>query len=99
MIQGLVLLLVFTPLAFGTVEPWSISIMELGAFGLFFLHVGSRGIALPGRRLPRAVAFLFLLLIGLVLLQLLPLPDSILGWVSPASLAIWRRFGGVTPGA
>jgi O-antigen ligase len=96
--KGVVLLVIFTPLAFGTVEPWSISIMELAAFGLFLLHAGTHGVPLPEKWPARAILLLFALLIGLVLLQLLPLPDGILGLVSPAALGVWRQFGSDPPG-
>ena len=96
---GIVLLVIFTPLAFGTVEPWSISIMELAAFGLFFLHAGTNGVRLPGSRPARAILFLFLLLIVLVLLQVLPLPEGVLALVSPGALGIWRQFGSAPPGS
>ena len=57
--------------------------------------------ASPCRRAGRRArpAALFLLLVGLVLLQLLPLPDSSWRLVSPASLEICRQFGGAPAGA
>jgi O-antigen ligase len=94
----LALLLIGTPLAFGTVEPWSIAIMEMTAFGLFLRHWLSRGLALPTRRPDRAVLALFLLLAGLVLVQLAPLPSAALALLSPAALGIWRTFAGDPPG-
>jgi O-antigen ligase len=96
--RGLLFLLVFTSLAFGAVEPWSISIMEFVAFGTFLLHAAQRGLSLPARRPARALLALFLLLVGLVLLQLLPLSEVILKAVSPAADAVWRRFGDAPAG-
>jgi len=37
--KGIIFLLIFTPLAFGTVQPWSIAVMEITAFSLFFLFL------------------------------------------------------------
>ena len=37
--KGIIFLLIFTPLAFGTVQPWSIAVMEIIAFTLFFLYL------------------------------------------------------------
>jgi O-antigen ligase len=95
---GIVLLLVLTPLAFGTVEPWSVSIMEAAAFGLFALHAGTAGFTFPQGRPARAILSLFLLLVALVLLQLLPLPDFLLRLISPASLELHRSLGAARPG-
>ena len=96
---GILLLLVFTPLAFGTVETWSVSIMEAGVFCLLAVHAGTAGLALPRGRAARAILLLFLLLVGLVLLQLLPLPDFLLRLISPASLELHRTLGPTAPAA
>ena len=37
--KGILFLLIFTPLAFGTVQPWSVAVMEIIAFTLFFLYL------------------------------------------------------------
>ncbi|MDP3029163.1 MAG: O-antigen ligase family protein [Deltaproteobacteria bacterium] len=37
--KGIILLLIFTPLAFGTVQPWSVAVMEITAFSIFFLLI------------------------------------------------------------
>lgn len=95
---GLLFLLVFTPLAFGTVEPWSIAIMEIVVFGLFFTQVGTLGAQLPRSGSARAILILFLLFVGLVLFQLWPLPGATLERVSPAAYETWTRFGGAAPG-
>ena len=98
MSAGIILLLVFTPLAFGTVEPWSVPILEAAAFCLLAVHAGTVGLALPRSRAARAILFLFLLLVGLVLLQLLPLPEFLLRLISPASLELHRSVGADRPG-
>ena len=40
--KGIIFLLIFTPLAFGTVQPWSIAVMEIIAFTLFFFSLLKR---------------------------------------------------------
>jgi hypothetical protein len=35
--RGVIFLLIFTPLAFGSVPQWSVAVLEITAFALFFL--------------------------------------------------------------
>jgi hypothetical protein len=37
--RGIIFLLIFTPLAFGTIQEWSIAVMEIVAFSIFFLYL------------------------------------------------------------
>ena len=114
--KGVVALLIFTPLAFGTVQKWSVSLLEIGALLLLMLFLckltitGLSGNSIsqngysqnaegsgfePLKHGPlKAATILFTLYIGIILLQLLPLPDSILGLVSPAALQLYNKFGG-----
>jgi O-antigen ligase len=96
---GILFLLAFTPLAFGTVEPWSIAVFEAVAFTLICIAVGAGRVAIPQRRSARAVAVFFALFIALALLQMLPLPPGLLAVVSPAALAIHRTLGASPAGA
>lgn len=66
---GVIALLVFTPLAFGSVQSWSVSVLEIAAFGLFTVQLGRGRLALPNDRPARAVLTLFLLFVGLALFQ------------------------------
>jgi O-antigen ligase len=45
--KGIVLLLIFTPLAFGTVQPWSVAVMEIISFFIFFLYLIKRILEKP----------------------------------------------------
>ncbi|UCG77252.1 MAG: O-antigen ligase family protein [Nitrospirota bacterium] len=80
----MLLLLAFTPLAFGTVEPWSLSIMELISFIMLagvMLDLSSKKASpfrVPGL-LPLS------LFIGYIILQLIPLPAIILKVISPVT--------------
>lgn len=114
--KGVITLLIFTPLAFGTVQKWSVSLLEIGAFLLLTIflfkgtisgsqdtpaepacdpgHSEAGGVEPLKHGLLKAASFLLILFLGLVLLQLLPLPDSILLLVSPTSLQLYDKFGG-----
>ena len=100
--KGILFLLVFTPLAFGTVQPWSVAVMEIIAFTLFFLYLIKKILEIPWslpeqsprflsaiRHLPYVLCLLFFLL---CLFQLLPLPEALLKAISPSSLAMYRDF-------
>ncbi len=80
--------LVFAPLAFGTVEAWSLSVVEIttaAAFFLFYLsawfHKDST-LKVPGT-LP------LVLLLGVIGFQLLPLPVSVVKVLSPETYAVY----------
>jgi len=89
-------LLIFSPLAFGTVENWSLLVMETVTAVAFLLMAAYRlldkekALAVPGG-LP------FLILLGLMLLQLLPLPVPFLRMISPSTFEIYRPLLEVDP--
>ncbi len=105
--KGIRFLLIFTPLALGTVQPWSIAVMEIIAFSIFFLYLIKKTLEYPVslalspqssvfRHLP---SVLCLLLFLLCLFQMLPLPEALLKAISPSSLATYRDFGNSPAGA
>lgn len=76
--------LIFAPLAFGTVEPWSYAIMEGAAFAaLFFYLIYAAGTGAEIFEVP-GLAWLALFL-GFILLQIIPLPAFFVALISPAS--------------
>lgn len=81
--------LVFAPFAFGTVEPWSLAVVDVAA--LLALAIALRRRAGAGRVRAAAApgALPLLLFLGLLLLQLLPLPPPLLRLLSPAAHARW----------
>ncbi|MHB8809915.1 MAG: O-antigen ligase family protein [Desulfobulbaceae bacterium] len=92
-----VFLLLFSPLAFGTVENWSYFVLET-VTGLSWLLLclslvlgEARPLAVPGR-VP-----LFLLL-GYMLVHLLPLPLPLIKFFSPATFEIYRPLLELDPG-
>jgi O-antigen ligase/tetratricopeptide (TPR) repeat protein len=85
-----IFLLIFSPLAFGTVEPWSLAVMEsLCVSALVIFLIGKRRekdpflYEVPGL-LPLS------LLLGYVFLQLVPLPPGVLKIVSPGTYALYK---------
>jgi O-antigen ligase/tetratricopeptide (TPR) repeat protein len=112
--NGLKALLIFTPLAFGTVHKWSLAVMEVLAFAIFFLHLiqvtlrrRGNGSSEPKEFRPKrerlsllaGLGIFWSLLILLALFQMLPLPQALLEAISPATLATWQNFGNSPPNA
>lgn len=82
--------LVFSPLAFGTVEPWSCAVMETAAAGALFVYMA---LAVKHTRpLPEVPGFFFLaLMLGWVLFQLAPLPAAVVRLLSPEAFEIHQN--------
>jgi O-antigen ligase len=91
--RGISFLIIFTPLAFGSVQEWASAVMELAAFivfGAWILKTWSTDtVTIRDMRLLLPAAGLVLF----VLLQLTPLPREILEAVAPANAAMHRDFG------
>ncbi|MFO7840431.1 MAG: O-antigen ligase family protein [Desulfosalsimonadaceae bacterium] len=82
--------LIFAPLAFGTVEPWSCAVMEIAVFAALFLHfLHARQSGEPFCEVPGL--FFLGLFLGLFLLQAVPLPALLVRFVSPASFEIQQN--------
>jgi len=92
---GLVSLTVLTPLAFGGVHPRTATVLVVGVCALGLL--GAAKVVLAGApadgwpALPRTVWVPIGLVLGLGLLQLVPLPPRVLGALSPAAFAVYER--------
>jgi tetratricopeptide (TPR) repeat protein/O-antigen ligase len=84
-------LLVFAPFAFGTVEEWSLAVMEAFSFCAIML--------LLLRRLKYNPPFLYevpgilplALFLAYMLLQLVPLPPAVIGIISPNTYALYKK--------
>ena len=84
------LLLVFSPLAYGTTQRWSLAFLEVGCLLAWFLYPRSeRADRLPLYRPPGLTPLL--LLGGFMLFQLVPLPPSVLQPISPEAWQIYRE--------
>src|SRR5712692_12109959 len=88
---GLLFLIIFTPLAFGSVYPWGIALMEwivlciALAWVLKLLHMGRLQVVRTPLNLP------ILLFFGLIGLQLLPLPPLVLYVISPHTYGLYQQ--------
>lgn len=83
-----IFILCFAPLAFGSVEPWSQSILQF----LIPLALGCLLLAKDGRETWREIPGLtpLLALLAFMGMQLVPLPIPIIKLISPATLAIYQ---------
>ena len=96
--KGMLLLVLFPPLAFGAVHDWSSAIMQLIAYLVFGTWLVRRRYSpYDGRtdRLTFAALGLFLLF---VIMQLIPLPNAPLSHISPETTGIYRSFLGPDTG-
>ncbi|MDY6904872.1 MAG: O-antigen ligase family protein [Thermodesulfobacteriota bacterium] len=87
-------LLIFAPLAFGSVESWALFLLILfcGASLVIYLLECWRG----NQHLYRVPGLVPLLCIaGFMVLQVLPLPAGILRFISPNTLDIWQSTAGL----
>ena len=96
-------LIIFTPIAFGSMELWAFSIMELGILLIIILWsvhsaiftLRSPGVAgaKDGRNPQSAIPMVFLsIFLLLVLFQLLPLPPGLLKILSPKTYALRHQL-------
>jgi len=92
---GIIFLLIFAPLAFGSVHVWAYSMIEVGVFLLLILWFADQLIFSGSKTLAwvktpvNLILMMFLLLIGL---QLIPLPSSVVAIVSPKAYADKTRI-------
>ena len=89
---GLYFLIVFTPFAFGTVEPWSIAIAEV----VIFTMALAWGFTMVGRGEIRnektPLNLCWLLVLGFGLLQIVPLPLQMIRLLSPKAYALYQEM-------
>lgn len=87
-------LLIFSPLAFGTVEQWSLTIMETLsclALLLYFLYLYKQ--KKPFYEVPALLPLL--LFLGYMLVQLVPLPPPLIRFISPSTYELYASTIGV----
>ncbi|WP_161626837.1 O-antigen ligase family protein [Desulfospira joergensenii] len=87
-------LVIFTPLAFGSREPWSYAVMEiLTAIGLLFFFLPVLWKQEDLYRVPGFIPLLIFLFF--ILFQLVPLPPSLLKMLSPHAFSIHSQAAGL----
>ncbi|MEJ2697008.1 MAG: O-antigen ligase family protein [Candidatus Sulfobium sp.] len=86
----LVFLLIFSPLAFGTVEQWSLTVMESASvLALCLIFFRSVLTGKPLREVPGTVPLLLFLSYAIV--QIIPLPPPVLKLLSPGAWSLYRE--------
>ncbi|MBU2645297.1 O-antigen ligase family protein [bacterium] len=87
-------LLVFSPLAFGTVEQWSLTVMELLTFfALILLLLNRLSRKQPLHRVPGLLPLC--LFLCYLLIQLLPMPPGTIKVISPETWRIYQETVGI----
>lgn len=102
--RGIIFLLIFTPLAFGSVQQWAVAVIEIVAFSIFFLYLirnilDEKPFFTDPPRFLTTLFILFAAMIALVLFQMIPLPEGLLKLISPATLSTHATFGNYPAGA
>jgi len=89
---GLLCLLFSAPFMFGTVEPWSLGIMETASFSLFFFWF--LGIMKSGEKKSLVIKPPFLIPLGLLvciaIFQCIPLPPFLLTIIAPQTYKVYQ---------
>ena len=96
----LIFLLIFTPVAFGTLEIWAFSIMEIGILILLGLFVLQQFFILPSIKpayyppfpVPLSVRWLSILFLGFLFFQMVPLPSGFLQILSPKTYQLRQQL-------
>jgi len=96
----LIFLLIFTPLAWGAIEIWAFSIMEIGillVIALFIMQQFFFGPSINWRSyspfpVPPSVIWLSTLFLGILLWQMVPLPLELLRIVSPKTYQLRQQL-------
>ncbi len=96
-VAGIGLLVVLTPMCFGSVHPWAYTLMEGIVFALVAAWMarawvgGGRLMRDGGGLAARAVALPIVLVLALMGLEMVPMPPALLATLSPAAYEIYAR--------
>jgi O-antigen ligase len=87
-------ILIFSVLAFGTVEIWSIALMEGSVFTLILLWLITyrKEPPISMRKEERYMIFTLVILLIYILIQMIPFPQALLKYLSPRSFDIYSFF-------
>ena len=93
--SGIIFLVIFTPLAFGTVHPWAYSLMELTLLFLLLVWLTKlllllrKSGQLRWKKSPLNIPFVLFLI--LVMFQLAPLPPVVMRDLSPGTYRLYKE--------
>lgn len=90
--KGISFILIFTPLAFGTVQPWSVAVMEMAAFIVFGAWLLRMRVLRRVEFYVTPMLFFMLVLAAIALIQIIPVPPGLLGVISPSSARSYAAF-------
>lgn len=85
--------LVLSPLPIGSVRPLPVMAIELLSFSAFIVLLLKYGLESEAPFADARPYIPFLAFIGVCVLQIIPLPEWLLGILSPAAAALWDRAG------
>lgn len=96
----IIFLLIFTPLAFGSIEIWAFSIMEMGILIIIGFFVIQHFFILPSISrayyspfpVPHSVRWLSILFLGFLFFQMVPLPLGLLQIISPKNYQLRQQL-------
>ncbi len=89
-----IFLLIFSPLAYGTVSTWSLTIMEALSIGAVILLYISLWV--NDRTIYQAPGFLLVILFpAYILVQLIPLPAGVVKLISPSTYSLYNETIGI----
>jgi len=100
----LIFLLIFTPVAFGSMELWAVTVMEFGILAMIALYVTGQIFSRreqpgasadpegPKKKSYRLPIFLLGLFLALILFQMIPLPPGLLKILSPKTYELRQQF-------
>ncbi|MDX1387991.1 MAG: O-antigen ligase family protein [Acidobacteriota bacterium] len=96
---GVLAVVVLSPLPFGSVLPEALLGLQLAVavLGVLSLVLLARGSGLPAGA-ARAAVTLAVALVGIGLVQLVPLPARVVGWIAPPTASVREEIAGVLPG-
>jgi O-antigen ligase len=85
---GVIFLILFPPLAFGSVYVWAFSIMEIVVFSTLTVLIVGKGL-IQGRKISFPLLFPVIAFLTLVVFQMVPLPTSAIKLISPKTYELY----------
>ena len=87
---SLIFLILFTPLAFGSVYVWAFSIMEIIVFSMLMILIVKKGL-IQERKISFPLFSPIIVFLALILFQMMPLPPSAIKLLSPKTYELYSQ--------